>query len=104
MLTNILGVFSCLCFFIAWGASAPLTTSLCEKKIEINLELTGGNKRGRGGQGVARVAWGATLIFALHAKTFWLCFLFPHSPLKSRLTCLAAMLRWCVCVGFWSCL
>lgn len=93
-----------LCFFIAWGAPAPLTTPLCKKKKEINLELTGGNRRGRKGQRVADVACGAMLFSAPHAKTFWLCFLFPHSPLKSRLTHLAATLRWYKCVGFWSCL
>lgn len=93
-----------LYFFIAWGAPAPLTTLLCKEKKEINLELTGGNRRGREGQRVADVACGATLLLALHAKTFWLCFLFPHSPLKSPLTHLAARLRWYICVGFWSCL
>lgn len=93
-----------LYFFIAWGAPAPLTTLLCKEEKEINLELTGGNRRGREGQRVADVACGAILFFACMPKHSGCAFLFPHSPLKSCLTHLAATLRWYICVGFWSCL
>lgn len=105
MQTNIFGEFSLLMFLHCLGCSSPSDyTALQKKKKEINLELTGGKRRGREGQRVADVACGATLFSAPHAKTFWLCFLFPHPPLKSRLTHLAATLRWYICVGFWSCL
>lgn len=97
-LTNARGGSSLLMFLHRLGCSSPSDYRVVWKKGRNQCRAYRWKQESKAGQEAAAVARGAALISALRAKALWLHFPFPRSPLKSRLTCLAAARHWYACL------